>query len=196
MSCTRRRVEDRTPRRTHIFLSFVSVAHILSTFDLSHAHACGSRHDWDVLHICAPLKSSTLTACVIDNFSTYLTHFRSCCSTPPPSTPNSLLMTGIWRSSCATPSGGLLFGHPAESSPPTGYKPKTCIDVNSEHTPLNYTSRRNSFNIENNDLTTTTAASDNSDGFHQQAAASGSPQRAPASVVNPWLGADTWSSTR
>ena len=76
MSCTRRRVQDRTPRRTHIFLSFVSVAHILSTFDLSHAHACGSRHDWDVLHICAPLKSSTLTACVIDNFSTYLTHFR------------------------------------------------------------------------------------------------------------------------
>ena len=61
---------------------------------------------------------------------------------------------------------------------------------------LNYTSRRNSFNIENNDLTTTTAASENSDGFHQQAAASGSPQRVPASVVNPWLGADTWSSTR
>ena len=105
-------------------------------------------------------------------------------------------MTGIWGSSCATPSGGLLFGHLAEPTPLTGYKPKTCIDVNNEHTPLNYTSRRNSFNIENNDLTTTTAASDNSDGFHQQAAASGGPQRAPASVVNPWLGADTWSSTR
>ena len=94
-------------------------------------------------------------------------------------------MTGIWRSSCATPSGGLLFGHLAESTPLTGYKPKTCIDVNSEHTPLNYTSRRNSFNIENNDLTTTTAASDNSDGFHQQAAASGGPQRAPGKCGKP-----------
>ena len=45
--------EDRTPRRTHIFLSLVSVAHIWAPLTFSHAHACGSRHDWDALHICA-----------------------------------------------------------------------------------------------------------------------------------------------
>ena len=44
--------------------------------------------------------------------------------------------------------------------------------------------------------TSTVAASKNSDGFHQQAAASCSPQQVPASVVKPWLSADMWSSTR
>ena len=32
--------------------------------------------------------------------------------------------------------------------------------------------------------------------FHQQTAASGSPQQASSGVVNPWLSADMWSSTR
>ena len=116
--------------------------------------------------------------------------FPSFCSTPPPSTPNSLPMTGIRRPSCATPPGGLLFGHLAESTPLTGYEPKTCIDVNSEHTPINNPSKRNRVNIEHNDLTTAVAASENSDGFLQQAA-SGSPQQVLASVVNPWLSADS-----
>ena len=97
--------------------------------------------------------------------------FPSFCSTPPPSTPNSLLMTGIRRPPCATPPEGLLFGHLAESTPLPGYEPKTCVDVSSEHAP-------------------------NSDGFHQQAEASGGPQQVPASVVNPWLSADMWSCTR
>ena len=52
---------------------------------------------------------------------------------------------------------------------------------------------RNSFNIEN-DLTTTVAASENFDCFHQQAAASGSSQFVPACEVNPWLGEETWSA--
>ena len=45
-----------------------------------------------------------------------------------------------------------------------GFEPKTCIDVSSTHTPMNYPSRRTSFNIEN-DLATSVAASDNSDVF-------------------------------
>ena len=57
----------------------------------------------------------------------------------------------------------------------------------------NPASTRNSFDVEH-DLTTV-AASENSDGFHQQAAASGGPQPVPASVVNPWASADMWSST-
>ena len=109
--------------------------------------------------------------------------FPSFCSSPPPTTPYSLL-TGSRRTPYATPPAGMQFGHLAESSPHTGYV----------LTPINYTSRRNSFNIEN-DLTTTVAASESSDGLHKQAAASGIPQPVPASVVNPWLGADMWSST-
>ena len=125
---------------------------------------------------------------VSDNFSSF-------CTSPPQTTPTSRPLTGIRSTPCATSPEGRQSGHLAEPLPHTGYEPKTCIDVSSEHTPINYPSRRNSFNIENNDLTTTVAASENSDGFHQQAAASGSPQQVPASVVNPWLGADMWSRT-
>ena len=49
----------------------------------------------------------------------------SFCSTPPPSTPNSLLMTRIKRPPCATPPGRLLFGLLAASSPLEGYEPRT-----------------------------------------------------------------------
>ena len=117
----------------------------------------------------------------------------SFCSTPPQTTPYSLL-TGIRRTPCATTPSGMFIGHLAESSPRTSYEPKSCIDVSSEHTLINHSSERNRLNIEN-DLTTTVAASENSDGFHQQATASGSPQPVPASAVNPWLRADMWSST-
>ena len=57
----------------------------------------------------------------------------------------------------------MLFGHLVESTPLTGYEPKTCIDVSSEHTPINCPSRRNSFNTDYNDLTTTVAASETTD---------------------------------
>ena len=115
--------------------------------------------------------------------------FPSFCSTALPSTLTALLVTGIRKPPCDTPPGGLLFVHLAESTPPPGYEPKTCSDVSTEHTPINYSSMRNSFNIEN-DLITTVMV------FQQQAAASGSPQQASSGVVIPWLSADVWSSTR
>ena len=111
--------------------------------------------------------------------------FSSCCPTPPPSTPNTLLLTTALRHSAS----GMQFGHLAKSSLQKGYEPKSCIDVSSGHTPINYTSRRNSFDVE-----PTVAASENSDFLHQEAAASGNPQPVQASVVIPWLGADMWSS--
>ena len=73
--------------------------------------------------------------------------------------------THCWRLPCAIPPEGMLFGLLAESSPFTGYEPKTCIDVSSKQTAINHTSRRNSFNVENNDLSSTVAASENTDGF-------------------------------
>ena len=91
MSCTRRGSEDRTPRRTHIFLGVVCVAHLSP----SHTHACGSRfHRSCVLSLCAPEKSSThimFHRPLLD----VLDPFPSCCSTPPPSTSTALPMTGI-----------------------------------------------------------------------------------------------------
>ena len=45
--------------------------------------------------------------------------FSSFCSTPPQTTPDSLLLTGIRRTPCATLPGGMLYGHLSESSPHT-----------------------------------------------------------------------------
>ena len=93
--------------------------------------------------------------------------------------------TSPWRGQSAPLAGAI---------PNTGFEPKSCIDVSSEHAPIKYISRRNSFNIEN-DLTTTVAASETFDGFHKQAAASGSLQPVPANKVNPWHSADMSSRT-
>ena len=127
-------------------------------------------------------------------------------------------MTWIRRSPCASPHKGLQFGRLVEPTPFTGYEPKTCIDVSNEHTPINCPSRRDSFNTDYNDLTTTVAPSETPDmkevgqsispllfqerevssdlfcvsGFQQQAAASGSQQQASSSVISGWLSADLW----
>ena len=197
MSCTRQEGEDRTLRRTHMFLSLVGVVHLIAPLTF-HTHM---RVAQDMIGTCcASAQFSKVIHSQHVSSTTLLDVPHPCpsfCSTPPPSAPNSLFMDGIRRPSCATPPGRLLFGQLAESTPLTGFEPETCIDVSSEHTPINYSSRRNSFNIKNNDLTTTVEAlREISDGFPQQATARGSPQQAPTSVVNPWLSADMWSSTR
>ena len=53
--------------------------------------------------------------------------FPSFCSTPPASTPNSLLVTGCKGPHCATPPGGLLFGHQAEPTPLTCLQNNRCV---------------------------------------------------------------------
>ena len=45
-------------------------------------------------------------------------------------------------------------------APLTSYESKSLIEVSSEHTPINFPSRKNSFNTNVNDLTATVAASD------------------------------------
>ena len=100
--------------------------------------------------------------------------------------------------------------------------PRPRIDVSSEHTPINYPSRRKSCNPNFNDLTTTVAASQNPDvkevgqstppllfqerevssnpfgvsGLQQQATASGSQQQASSSVRKSWLNADLWGTRK
>ena len=46
-------------------------------------------------------------------------------------------LTGIKLNPCATPLWGGPSGHLAGPIPNTGYEPKFCIDVSSEHTPIN-----------------------------------------------------------
>ena len=116
------------------------------------------------------------------------------CSSPSQTTATTQPLTGIRSTSCATSLERSRSGYLAESLPHTGYEPNTCTDVSSEHTPINRISMRNSFNIENNDLTTTVAASENCDSFHQQAASSGSLQFVPACELNSGLSPDPGNS--
>ena len=93
----------------------------------------------------------------------------SFCSTPPPLlTPNSLLMTGIRTPQSATPRLGGQSGHLADTTQITGNEPKTCIEVSSVHTPINFPTRRDSFNLENN---LKIAVSEDSDHFPQRSTA-------------------------
>ena len=130
----------------------------------SHALACGSSlgcgaplrifkviNPLHVLHV-----SSTTLMCLAHFFPYVHHHLRL-------HRPTLLPMTGIRRSPCATPHGGLEFGRLVEPTPLTGNEPIRCIDVSSELTPINYSSRRNSFNTDYNDFTTTVAASETPD---------------------------------
>ena len=65
----------------------------------------------------------------------------------------------------------------------TGYEPKFCVDVSSEHAPLRLPLRSNSFKRED-DLTNTIAASEDVDRFLQPAAASGSQHSAANTVFD------------
>ena len=56
----------------------------------------------------AHLESHPLTTCFIDHSLMCLAHFFPFCSTPTPTTPISLPMTGVRRSACATLQGDSL----------------------------------------------------------------------------------------
>ena len=67
----------------------------------------------------------------------------SFCSTSLPSlSPNTLHMTGNRSPTNATPRLGGQSGHLAETTQSTVYEPKTCIDVSSEYTLINFPIRR------------------------------------------------------
>ena len=63
---------------------------------------------------------------------------------------------------CIDPSGGGCFGPVAEQSPLTGDEPNNLIQISSQHTPVNFPSRRNIFSADFNGVPTT-AASDDTD---------------------------------
>ena len=65
-----------------------------------------------------------------------------------PSTATPTPLTGIRLNPCATPLWGGPSGHLSDPTPNTGHEPKFCIDVSSEHTPINLPTRNMTFQLE------------------------------------------------
>ena len=57
----------------------------------------------------------------------------------------------------------MQFGRLAEQGPLAGYEPKSLIEVRSEHTPINFPSRKNSFDTDFGGLAATVDASQRTD---------------------------------
>ena len=148
--------------------------------------------------ICTFFKSHFVSSCS-NVFLIDVPESSSFCSTPPPPQTTSHLLTGTRQTMSATPRGGLRFGVLAEYNALTGYEPNSLVEVSSEHTPIYYPCNEHGFYTKS-DHTATVAASENLDGFQQQAAASSSQhcvEQASGnrcddsrSVANSWLSAD------
>ena len=77
-----------------------------------------------------------------------------------------------WRrnlgANCVDPQARfMVFGRMAAQSPLTGDEPNSLIEISKEYTPMNFPSRRNSFNTNLSSVPTTAAASDVAD-FHEE----------------------------
>ena len=73
----------------------------------------------------------------------------SFCSTSPSLSPNRLHTTGVKSQLNVTPRLGGQSRHLVDTTQSTGSESKTCIDVSSEHTSINFPIRRDNFNLEN-----------------------------------------------
>ena len=69
---------------------------------------------------------------------------------PPPRFPTTLFTES--GTTCADPRSGSLFGRMTEQSSITGYEPKRLIEISSEHIPINFPSRKNSFTTDIDDV--------------------------------------------
>ena len=186
-------------KTAHLFArTFFSVLSCLARARLStFNHACtrgSSLHKslctCDVLEWFAPLRIKNTSSSLMSHPNLLGLHpesFTSFSSTSQP--PQTTCSTKLERASLiqirchfSAPWPGRQSGYLADSIPLTGFEAKACTDVSSEHTAISYPYRKNSFNIEDN-VTATVAASETSDGFQKQAAASGGPQIVPTSEV-------------
>ena len=80
------------------------------------------------------------------------------------------LLTGIRLNPCATPLWGGPSGRLADPTRNTGYEPKFCNDVSSDHTPINLPTRNMSFQQEYD--VTITASEDLNSPRHSRASSS------------------------
>ena len=142
MSCTRRRVktEHLTERTTD--------AHFSRARDTSSTHMRCIKIGW-VSESAFSQKSSCRHVFhrnllgVLDN---------------PPRFPDVLVTES--GTTCADLRSGSWIDRTAEQSPFIGYEAKDLIEIASEHTPINFPSRKNSFSIDINDVPPTIVASD------------------------------------
>ena len=115
--CKRLGGEDRTLRPRHIFLSLVSVPLLIALFTRTCAREPQGLKAQDILRsFLTVIPSHSMFHRTLLNMTNT---FSSFCSSPPQTTPDSLLLTRIRRTFCAIPPGGMQFGHSAESSPQT-----------------------------------------------------------------------------
>ena len=131
---------------THIF----SRAHMCR--NASSTHMRWPKNVWSVC-LCASIRGHPFVSCV--HFLVFQIHSLRFLPHQP-----SLLQAGMSANTWADPRGGLLFGRMAEQGLLRGHEPKSLIEVSSEHTPIDFSSRKNSFNTDVNDLATTVAASE------------------------------------
>ena len=154
------------------FFSVLLVFVVFRTFTCTHVRVA---QDVFCEHFRKHVHPQTMSLLGVSSLSSF------CATSPPIWTPSPATLFGIETNPCATSLLDGQSGHLADSTPTTAYEPNFCIDVSSEHTPINFTSRRNSFNFEN-DLTNTVGASEDSDHLPQRSAASSS-QHSVASTV-------------
>ena len=157
----------------------------LSTFQSRlKAQVCTSHFTFVMLRI-KNTSSSNLLGLHPESFTSLYTTPHQPRQTTCFTKPERASLTGIRTHVSATSMEG-HSGYLADSIPHTGYEPKTCIDVTSEHTHSFEENAASTLRISSLPV----AASETSDGFQKQAAANGSSQFVPTDEVNPWLSAD------
>ena len=130
---------QRTPHRTHTRALFLA-AHPRTPDVVTHL-APGI----DDLFVCLKIIPSLVMSLLNVPSTPFPPIFSSPATslTTPAASP--ALPTGIRPNTCATPLGDGLPDHLAGRIPNTGYEPKFCIDVDSEHTPINLPFRNMNF---------------------------------------------------
>ena len=130
--------EDRTRHRTHHRRTFFSCArHFIN------AHALAQ--DELSIRVCSFPK-------VI--LSPHVSSQHAWC----PWSSSSLSYCTKSGTTCADPRSGSWLGQVAEQSLTTGNDPKDLIEISSEHTPINFPSRKNSFSTDIDDVATVVAS--------------------------------------
>ena len=159
MSRTRRSVKTEHFVARTFFAVMLSLARArLSTFLIMHAcvaQVCLSAIGLVMFGVVCPIAHRNTSLSMMSHpnlLGLHLGSFTSFCSTPlqqpqtiRPTLSERAALNGIGIHSSATPLEG-QSGCLANSFPLTGYELKSCIDVGSEHTPINIPTRRNSFN--------------------------------------------------
>ena len=146
MEFQRWRANDcRTPRHIYTFPSSSWSLQCTALRAVYHflTHMRGSSLEQTVLKvICVPFLESLVInmPCHSSNIPRTTSSF---CSAPPSLFPTTLHAPGIRHTTkCATPRLGGSSGHVADTTQTTVYEPKTCIEVSSEFTPINFQKRK------------------------------------------------------